>query len=113
MRYLSDGAMIIFTGSDARFQVTSHIPDQGTQLVHYYGTYSNAHREVAAGARSSSRSRRRTSCPILRDPTGPGLRPAGNPGRALSAASTRSIRFSAVAACEVACPGGGFTPPKP
>src|SRR3989337_4172906 len=43
MRYLSDGAMIIFTGSDARFQVTSHIPDQRTQLVHYYGTYSNAH----------------------------------------------------------------------
>ncbi len=39
--------MIIFTGSDARFQVTSHIPDQGTQLVHYYGAYSNAHRGIA------------------------------------------------------------------
>ncbi|HQU14415.1 MAG TPA: hypothetical protein PKV70_09220, partial [Thermodesulfobacteriota bacterium] len=42
-----DGTMIIFTGSDARFQVTSHIPDQGTQLVHYYGACSNAHRGIA------------------------------------------------------------------
>jgi hypothetical protein len=28
-------------------RLTSHIPDRGTQLVHYYGAYSNAHRGVA------------------------------------------------------------------
>jgi hypothetical protein len=27
-------------------RLTSHIPDRGTQLVHYYGAYSNAHRGV-------------------------------------------------------------------
>jgi hypothetical protein len=27
--------------------VTSHIPYRGTQLVHYYGAYSNAHRGIA------------------------------------------------------------------
>jgi hypothetical protein len=27
--------------------LTSHIPDRGTHLVHYYGAYSNAHRGVA------------------------------------------------------------------
>lgn len=28
-------------------RLTSHIPDQGTQLVHYYDAYSNAHRGIA------------------------------------------------------------------
>jgi hypothetical protein len=28
-------------------RLTSHIPDRGTHLVHYYGAYSNAHRGVA------------------------------------------------------------------
>ena len=28
-------------------RLTSHIPDRGTQLVHYYGAYSNAHRGIA------------------------------------------------------------------
>jgi hypothetical protein len=28
-------------------RLTSHIPDRGTQLVHYYGAYSNSHRGVA------------------------------------------------------------------
>jgi hypothetical protein len=28
-------------------RLTSHIPDRGTQFVHYYGAYSNAHRGVA------------------------------------------------------------------
>lgn len=28
-------------------RLTSHIPDRGTQFVHYYGTCSNAHRGVA------------------------------------------------------------------
>jgi hypothetical protein len=28
-------------------RLTSHIPVRGTQLVHYYGAYSNAHRGVA------------------------------------------------------------------
>jgi len=27
--------------------LTSYIPDRGTQLVHYYGAYSNAHRGIA------------------------------------------------------------------
>ena len=27
---------------------TSHIPEKGAQLVHYYGAYSNAHRGIAA-----------------------------------------------------------------
>jgi len=78
-------------------RLTSHIPDRGTQLIHYYGAYSNAHRGIA---------RRREIFievppegePILRDPTVPGLRPAENRGRASSAASTRSTRFCAVAA---------------
>jgi len=30
-----------------RLELTSHIPDRGTQLVHYYGAYSNAHRGIA------------------------------------------------------------------
>jgi hypothetical protein len=29
-------------------RLTSHIPEKGSQLVHYYGAYSNAHRGVAA-----------------------------------------------------------------
>ena len=29
-------------------RLTSHIPERGAQLVHYYGAYSNAHREIAA-----------------------------------------------------------------
>ena len=28
-------------------RLTSHIPDRGTHLVHYYGAYSNAHRGIA------------------------------------------------------------------
>jgi len=28
-------------------RLTSHISDRGTQLVHYYGAYSNAHRGIA------------------------------------------------------------------
>ncbi len=28
-------------------RLTSHIPERGTQLVHYYGAYSNAHRGIA------------------------------------------------------------------
>ena len=28
-------------------RLISHIPDRGTQLVHYYGAYSNAHRGIA------------------------------------------------------------------
>lgn len=28
-------------------RLTSHIPEKGVQLVHYYGTYSNAHRRKA------------------------------------------------------------------
>src|SRR4030042_386932 len=28
-------------------RLTSHIPERGAQLVHYYGAYSNAHREIA------------------------------------------------------------------
>ena len=28
-------------------RLTSHIPDRGTQHVHYYGAYSNAHRGIA------------------------------------------------------------------
>ena len=31
----------------SHFGPTSHIPDRGTQLVHYYGAYSNAHRGIA------------------------------------------------------------------
>jgi len=27
-------------------RLTSHIPEPGTQLVHYYGAYSNAHRGI-------------------------------------------------------------------
>jgi hypothetical protein len=29
-------------------RLTSHIPEKGAQLVHYYGAYSNAHRGIAA-----------------------------------------------------------------
>ncbi len=63
------------------------------------------------GARPSSRSRRRTTRPILRDPTAPGLRAAGNRGRASSAASTWSIRSSAVVAS--GCVSSGSSPIHP
>ena len=29
-------------------RLTSHIPEKGAQLVHYYGAYSNGHRGIAA-----------------------------------------------------------------
>ena len=34
-------------------KVTSHIPEKGAQLVHYYGTYSNAHRGKKAKSAAS------------------------------------------------------------
>ena len=108
-------------------RLTSHIPERGTQLVHYYGAYSNAHRgiarrrEVFIGIPPEDEpsdpprpdspwlaARRRTSRPILRDPTVPGLRPAGNRGPASFVASTRSILSFAVAAS--GCVSSGSLP---
>jgi len=37
-------------------RLTSHIPEKGAQLVHYYGPYSNAHRGIAARRHSSRNS---------------------------------------------------------
>jgi Putative transposase len=35
-------------------KVTSHIPDKGAQLIHYYGAYSNSHRGKKAKSEASS-----------------------------------------------------------
>ena len=44
----------IFDNLEWIAKVTSHIPDKGAQLIHYYGAYSNSHREKKAKSNASS-----------------------------------------------------------
>ncbi len=44
----------IFDSLEWISKVTSHIPEKGAQLVHYYGAYSNAHRGKRAKLGGSS-----------------------------------------------------------